>query len=214
MTSEIGSLLLSSRGQGWRIPSSLIQSHGIQGNLNLKKKTRQGRGRCVSGRSCRSLGCDGFGEGRGATVGNHPRRIKGRARSSQCLASSRRMCVSSCPTGFFGDKAARRCRRCYKGCESCVGRGPGQCTACKRSLYHHPEMGACLPLCPPGFYAEERKGACKPLVNHRGVLTLFAGGENPSAALCWLWDSPDLLPLRTEGAKCGHSELLIRGSCY
>uniref|UniRef100_A0A8C3PVH3 Proprotein convertase subtilisin/kexin type 6 n=1 Tax=Chrysolophus pictus TaxID=9089 RepID=A0A8C3PVH3_CHRPC len=60
-----------------------------------------------------------------------------------------RMCVSSCPAGFFGDKAARRCRRCYKGCESCVGRGPGQCTACKRSLYHHPEMGACLPLCPP-----------------------------------------------------------------
>nr|XP_047932300.1 proprotein convertase subtilisin/kexin type 6 isoform X2 [Anser cygnoides] len=73
---------------------------------------------------------------------------------------SGRMCVSSCPTGFFGDKAARRCRRCYKGCESCVGRGPGQCTACKRSLYHHPEMGACLPLCPPGFYAEERQKRC------------------------------------------------------
>uniref|UniRef100_A0A8C2UGR4 Proprotein convertase subtilisin/kexin type 6 n=1 Tax=Coturnix japonica TaxID=93934 RepID=A0A8C2UGR4_COTJA len=78
-----------------------------------------------------------------------------------------RMCVSSCPAGFFGDKAARRCRRCYKGCESCVGRGPGQCTACKRNLYHHPEMGACLPLCPPSFYAEERKDAHNWLVYYR-----------------------------------------------
>uniref|UniRef100_A0A8B9IRV0 Proprotein convertase subtilisin/kexin type 6 n=1 Tax=Amazona collaria TaxID=241587 RepID=A0A8B9IRV0_9PSIT len=67
-----------------------------------------------------------------------------------------RMCVSSCPTGFFGDKGARRCRRCYKGCERCVGRGPTQCTACKRSLYHH-QMSTCVVLCPPGFYAEERK---------------------------------------------------------
>uniref|UniRef100_A0A8C3KD53 Proprotein convertase subtilisin/kexin type 6 n=1 Tax=Calidris pygmaea TaxID=425635 RepID=A0A8C3KD53_9CHAR len=68
-----------------------------------------------------------------------------------------RMCVSSCPAGFFGDKGARRCRRCYKGCERCVGRGANQCTACKRSLYHHQEMNTCVVLCPPGFYAEERK---------------------------------------------------------
>lgn len=68
-----------------------------------------------------------------------------------------RMCVSSCPAGFFGDNGARRCRRCHKGCERCVGRGPSQCTACKRNLYHHPEMGTCVLLCPPGFYAEERK---------------------------------------------------------
>lgn len=68
-----------------------------------------------------------------------------------------RMCVSSCPAGFFGDNGARRCRRCHKGCERCVGRGPSQCTACKRNLYHHPEMGTCVLLCPAGFYAEERK---------------------------------------------------------
>uniref|UniRef100_A0A663N168 Proprotein convertase subtilisin/kexin type 6 n=1 Tax=Athene cunicularia TaxID=194338 RepID=A0A663N168_ATHCN len=71
-----------------------------------------------------------------------------------------RMCVSSCPAGFFGDKGARRCRRCYKGCERCVGRGPTQCTACKRSLYHHQEMSTCVVLCPPGFYAEERQKRC------------------------------------------------------
>ncbi|NWW95931.1 PCSK6 convertase, partial [Rhynochetos jubatus] len=71
-----------------------------------------------------------------------------------------RVCVSSCPAGFFGDKGGRRCRRCYKGCERCVGRGPTQCTACKRSLYHHQEMGTCVVLCPPGFYAEERQKRC------------------------------------------------------
>nr|XP_009679865.1 PREDICTED: proprotein convertase subtilisin/kexin type 6 [Struthio camelus australis] len=71
-----------------------------------------------------------------------------------------RMCVSSCPSGFFGDKGARRCRRCYKGCESCLGRGPNQCTACKRSLYHHQEMNTCVVLCPPGFYSEERQKRC------------------------------------------------------
>lgn len=77
--------------------------------------------------------------------------------SPSAFGSFPRMCVSSCPAGFFGDKGARRCRRCYKGCERCVGRGPTQCTACKRSLYHHQEMSTCVVLCPPGFYAEERK---------------------------------------------------------
>lgn len=167
------------------------------------------------GRSRRSpgcVGCDGCGVGRD---GKHSTPSQGLSTELAEPLFPPRMCVSSCPAGFFGDKAARRCRRCYKGCESCVGRGPGQCTACKRSLYHHPEMGACLPLCPPGFYAEERKGARKPLVNHPpGVLTPFAGGEIPSAALRWLWDSPILLSLRMEGAKRGHSELLIRGNCY
>ncbi|PNJ62369.1 PCSK6 isoform 14, partial [Pongo abelii] len=34
-----------------------------------------------------------------------------------------RKCVSVCPLGYFGDTAARRCRRCHKGCETCSGRG-------------------------------------------------------------------------------------------
>lgn len=120
----------------------------LQGQVEVAEEEEEYAGPCHP--ECGDQGCDG-------------------PSADQCLncihyslgsVKSGRMCVSSCPAGFFGDKAARRCRRCYKGCESCVGRGPGQCTACKRSLYHHPEMGACLPLCPPGFYAEERQKRC------------------------------------------------------
>lgn len=167
------------------MPSSVFQSHGIQDNRNLKKKTRQGGGMQRFGKVPPLSGLCGMRRmrgGQGSNDGKPSTPSQGLSTELAVPLFPPRMCVSSCPAGFFGDKAARRCRRCYKGCESCVGRGPGQCTACKRSLYHHPEMGACLPLCPPGFYAEERKGARKPLVNHSpGVLTMFAGGEIPCA---------------------------------
>ncbi|KAK2107631.1 Proprotein convertase subtilisin/kexin type 6, partial [Saguinus oedipus] len=64
-------------------------------------------------------------------------------------------CVSVCPLGYFGDTAARRCRRCHKGCETCSGRGATQCLSCRRGFYHHQEMNTCVTLCPAGFYADE-----------------------------------------------------------
>ena len=69
----------------------------------------------------------------------------------------RRKCVSACPLGYFGDTAARRCRRCHKGCETCSGRGSTQCLTCRRGFYHHQEVNSCVTLCPAGFYAEESK---------------------------------------------------------
>uniref|UniRef100_A0A8C3UT92 Proprotein convertase subtilisin/kexin type 6 n=1 Tax=Catharus ustulatus TaxID=91951 RepID=A0A8C3UT92_CATUS len=113
-----------------------------------------------------------------------------------------RMCVSSCPAGFFGDDGARRCRRCHKGCERCVGRGPSQCTACKRNLYHHPEMGTCVLLCPPGFYAEERKD-----VYHLQVaLRLLLANHHPDfilpALLCFLKGQKRCLKCHQSCKKC------------
>uniref|UniRef100_A0A8C8ST95 Proprotein convertase subtilisin/kexin type 6 n=1 Tax=Pelusios castaneus TaxID=367368 RepID=A0A8C8ST95_9SAUR len=68
-----------------------------------------------------------------------------------------RVCVSSCPSGYFGDNTAKRCRRCQKGCETCTGRGRDQCTSCRRSFYHHQETNTCVMVCPPGFYSDESK---------------------------------------------------------
>uniref|UniRef100_A0A452VJL5 Proprotein convertase subtilisin/kexin type 6 n=1 Tax=Ursus maritimus TaxID=29073 RepID=A0A452VJL5_URSMA len=71
-----------------------------------------------------------------------------------------RKCVSVCPLGYFGDRAARRCRRCYKGCETCSGRSPVQCLSCRRGFYHHQEMHTCVTFCPTGFYADESQKTC------------------------------------------------------
>ncbi|CAM5145774.1 unnamed protein product [Eretmochelys imbricata] len=71
-----------------------------------------------------------------------------------------RVCVSSCPSGYFGDNASRRCRRCQKGCETCTGRGRNQCTSCRRGFYHHQETHACVVFCPAGFYADESQKLC------------------------------------------------------
>ncbi|MBV98781.1 Proprotein convertase subtilisin/kexin type 6, partial [Eschrichtius robustus] len=71
-----------------------------------------------------------------------------------------RKCVNVCPLGYFGDMAARRCRRCHKGCETCSGRGPTQCLSCRRGFYHHQEVNTCVTFCPAGFYADENQKNC------------------------------------------------------
>uniref|UniRef100_A0ABI7WMU4 PLAC domain-containing protein n=3 Tax=Felinae TaxID=338152 RepID=A0ABI7WMU4_FELCA len=75
-------------------------------------------------------------------------------------AKTSRKCVNTCPPGYFGDTAARRCRRCYKGCETCSGRSPTQCLSCRRGFYHHQEMNTCVTFCPAGFYADESQKNC------------------------------------------------------
>ncbi|XP_034640794.1 proprotein convertase subtilisin/kexin type 6 [Trachemys scripta elegans] len=76
------------------------------------------------------------------------------------IVKAGRVCVSSCPSGYFGDNASRRCRRCQKGCETCTGRGRNQCTSCRRGFYHHQETNACVVFCPAGFYADESQKLC------------------------------------------------------
>ncbi|XP_018619531.1 proprotein convertase subtilisin/kexin type 6 [Scleropages formosus] len=71
-----------------------------------------------------------------------------------------RTCVSHCPRGYFEDTEARRCRRCAKGCERCVGQGPGACRSCRRGLYLYGADGTCMESCPVGYYAEEIQRRC------------------------------------------------------
>uniref|UniRef100_H0V652 Proprotein convertase subtilisin/kexin type 6 n=1 Tax=Cavia porcellus TaxID=10141 RepID=H0V652_CAVPO len=109
------------------------------------------------------------------------------------LGSSKtgRKCVSECPLGYFRDKAARRCRRCHKGCETCSSRSPTQCLSCRRGFYHHQEMSTCVTQCPAGFYADESQKHC--LKCH------------PSCKECM--DEPEKCTMCKEGFS------LARGSC-
>uniref|UniRef100_A0A8B9XPX3 Proprotein convertase subtilisin/kexin type 6 n=2 Tax=Bos TaxID=9903 RepID=A0A8B9XPX3_BOSMU len=130
---------------------------------------------------CGDKGCDGPG-------------------ADQCLncvhfslgsVKTSRKCVSACPLGYFGDTAARRCRRCHKGCETCSGRGSTQCLTCRRGFYHHQEVNSCVTLCPAGFYADESQKNC--LKCH------------PSCKKCI--DEPEKCTVCKEGFS------LARGSC-
>ncbi|XP_068847412.1 proprotein convertase subtilisin/kexin type 6 isoform X3 [Capricornis sumatraensis] len=130
---------------------------------------------------CGDKGCDGPG-------------------ADQCLncihfslgsVKASRKCVSVCPLGYFGDAAARRCRRCHKGCETCSGRGSTQCLTCRRGFYHHQEVNSCVTLCPAGFYADESQKNC--LKCH------------PSCKKCT--DEPEKCTVCKEGFS------LARGSC-
>uniref|UniRef100_A0AAZ3Q4A2 P/Homo B domain-containing protein n=1 Tax=Oncorhynchus tshawytscha TaxID=74940 RepID=A0AAZ3Q4A2_ONCTS len=66
-----------------------------------------------------------------------------------------RTCVSHCPLGFYDNLEARRCRRCHKGCERCVGRTPTECRSCRRGLYFNPLNTTCSETCPAGYFADD-----------------------------------------------------------
>ncbi|XP_078659996.1 extracellular matrix organizing protein FRAS1-like [Branchiostoma floridae x Branchiostoma belcheri] len=42
-------------------------------------------------------------------------------------------CVAQCPQGHFLDQDGI-CQECFRGCQTCVGAGPGNCTACEFQL--------------------------------------------------------------------------------
>lgn len=87
-------------------------------------------------------------------------------RSANCLCTFVcRTCVSHCPLGHYEDIASRRCRRCYKGCERCVGQSAGDCLSCRRGLYLNILNSSCINTCPPGYFADESKWThpwCRP----------------------------------------------------
>lgn len=70
-----------------------------------------------------------------------------------------RTCVSHCPLGFYDNLEARRCRRCHKGCERCVGRTPTECRSCRRGLYFNPLNTTCSETCPAGYFADDSKSS-------------------------------------------------------
>ncbi|XP_073764149.1 proprotein convertase subtilisin/kexin type 6 isoform X2 [Danio rerio] len=71
-----------------------------------------------------------------------------------------RTCVSHCPLGFFEDSDARRCRRCSRGCEKCVGRGTSDCRSCRRGFYFNSKENTCVEICPTGSFHDDSQRRC------------------------------------------------------
>lgn len=120
--------------------------------------------------------------------------------------------MSSCPLGYFEDTAARRCRRCHKGCETCLGRNPTQCLSCRRGFYHHQETNTCVTLCPAGFYADESQKnclkchpSCKKCVDEPEKCTVCKEGFSLARGSCL----PDCEP-----GTYFDSELIRCGECH
>ncbi|KAI3376782.1 hypothetical protein L3Q82_000381 [Scortum barcoo] len=73
---------------------------------------------------------------------------------------SGRTCVSHCPLGHYEDIASRRCKRCYKGCERCVGRSVSDCLSCRKGLYLSTLNSSCINTCHPDYFADENQRLC------------------------------------------------------
>ncbi|KAL6096710.1 pcsk5 [Pungitius sinensis] len=73
--------------------------------------------------------------------------------------NSTRMCVSECPTGFWGDR--RRCKRCFSSCESCTGSRSDQCTSCRPGHHLTEGTSGCMAACGDNFYLDHDANMCR-----------------------------------------------------
>ncbi|XP_030623096.1 proprotein convertase subtilisin/kexin type 5 [Chanos chanos] len=75
------------------------------------------------------------------------------------LKNSTRMCVATCPAGFWADK--KRCKRCYSSCLTCEGSRSDQCTSCRPGHHLHEDTSSCLPGCADGYYFHMEENVCR-----------------------------------------------------
>ncbi|CAL8278916.1 unnamed protein product [Merluccius merluccius] len=73
--------------------------------------------------------------------------------------NSTRSCVSSCPTGFWGDR--RRCKRCFPACRSCTGSRSNQCVTCQPGYHLSEETQMCTTSCGDGYYLDHDANTCR-----------------------------------------------------
>ena len=79
-------------------------------------------------------------------------------------------CLSSCPTGYYGDTEDNKCKLCYissdpstdimKSCKECLGPSKIQCTSCNPGNYFHSVNNTCLSGCPKGWFANGVASTC------------------------------------------------------
>uniref|UniRef100_A0A669EEH4 Proprotein convertase subtilisin/kexin type 5a n=1 Tax=Oreochromis niloticus TaxID=8128 RepID=A0A669EEH4_ORENI len=86
-----------------------------------------------------------------------------------------RLCVSGCPTGFWGDR--RRCKRCYASCESCTGSRNDQCTSCQPGHHLTEGTNTCTRSCAAGFYHDPQEVACRPCHQACATCAGESGGQ-------------------------------------
>ncbi|XP_026860309.2 proprotein convertase subtilisin/kexin type 6 isoform X2 [Electrophorus electricus] len=101
-------------------------------------------------RECGDQGCDG----------PHAEHCLNCVNFSLGSLKSGRTCISHCPLGYFEDVEARRCRRCHRGCERCVGHSPHNCRSCRRGLFFYALESSCVAACPSGYFPDDAQRHC------------------------------------------------------
>ncbi|XP_051906934.1 proprotein convertase subtilisin/kexin type 5-like [Hippocampus zosterae] len=98
---------------------------------------------------CTDDGCEGPGPWQCVTCAHFFLKFK----------NNTRICVSTCPRGFWGDR--RRCKRCFATCESCTGSRSDQCTSCQAG--HHLTEGTdtCTAGCEEGYFLDHDAKMCR-----------------------------------------------------
>ncbi|XP_061920288.1 R-spondin-3 [Entelurus aequoreus] len=70
------------------------------------------------------------------------------------------VCLTSCPTGFFGIRSPERntCTKCRPECDSCFNKN--FCLRCRTGFYLH--QGKCQEICPEGLVRSDTQRECVP----------------------------------------------------
>ncbi|XP_028258510.1 proprotein convertase subtilisin/kexin type 6 isoform X2 [Parambassis ranga] len=129
-------------------PELILEEPEVQEEEEEEKEEEEYTGLCHS--ECGDQGCDG-------PDADHCLNC---AHFSLGSLKSGRTCVSHCPPGHYGDIVSHRCKRCYKGCDQCVGRSAGDCLSCQRGLYLNTLNSSCINTCPLGHFADEDQRQC------------------------------------------------------
>uniref|UniRef100_A0A8B9LZ52 Proprotein convertase subtilisin/kexin type 6 n=1 Tax=Astyanax mexicanus TaxID=7994 RepID=A0A8B9LZ52_ASTMX len=108
-----------------------------------------------------------------------------------------RTCVSHCPSGYYADAGARRCRRCHRGCEKCVGRGSNECRSCRRGLYFYTVENSCIETCPTGYFPDEGE-----LSEIYKIITILSGPEVHLAGMTCVPQCVNATFFNLEEMKC------------
>ncbi|KAL4502392.1 hypothetical protein ABPG72_011979 [Tetrahymena utriculariae] len=71
--------------------------------------------------------------------------------SPQFLDKNKNMCVSTCPSKYFGNQSNLVCEKCDTTCQECTGQNSNQCTICSGSLFL--DVNQCVANCQPGKFS-------------------------------------------------------------
>lgn len=127
------------------------------------------------------------------------------------LDATTKTCVSSCPSGYWGNSANARCTLCYqattstdinKNCKTCSGPLSTNCLTCLAGNYYFASNQTCLGGCPPGFFADSTTSSCIPCY--------VASDPTVANRTCVTCDGPFSYNCLT----CEQGNVLVSNTCF
>ena len=93
------------------------------------------------------------------------------------LQPSGTSCLTTCPTGYFGNQTTNACSACNSTCLTCSGPTSGECTSCGTGTFLNPYTNSCNATCPEGTYKTVSPNRCN-ICDPGCVLCTGAGNSN------------------------------------